>query len=73
MNSNLTTPSWIVRVEFALVIGLLYSTNIISGTFGIILLVFGAIFLLTGTMNVFPMVKLCPANRFGRFMGKKFQ
>ncbi len=71
MNSNITTVSRIVRVGLAIVIVLLFTTKIVSGTFGIILLVFGAIFFLTAAMNFCPMVKVCPANRFGRFMGKK--
>ena len=73
MNTNLTTVSRIVRAGLAIVIVLLFTTKIISGTFGIILLVFGAVFFLTATMNFCPMVKVCPANRFGRIMGKKVQ
>jgi len=40
-----------IRIVFAIVIGLLYYFNVISGTLGIVLIVLAVIFLLTGLFN----------------------
>ena len=45
----------IIRIIIALVIGILYFTNVITGMLATILLIVGIIFLLTG------LVSFCPA------------
>ena len=44
----------IIRIIIAAVIAVLYFTNVVSGTFGIVLLVLAAVFVLTS------LVRFCP-------------
>ncbi len=55
MKKNMGSLDRIVRILVALVIGILYFTNIISGTWVIVLLVVAAIFLLTGFVSFCPL------------------
>lgn len=45
----------LIRVIIAIVIGALYYANIISGTLGIVLLIVGAVFLLTSIVSFCPL------------------
>ena len=45
----------IVRIIVAIVIGILYFTNVITGTLGIILLILGVVFLLTSFVSFCPL------------------
>ena len=48
----------VARIVIALVIGVLYWQNVISGTFGIVLAALAVIFLLTSTVNFCPTYKV---------------
>lgn len=54
MKTNMGSADRIIRIIIAIVIGILYFTNIITGTLGTILLIVGAVFLLTGLVSVCP-------------------
>lgn len=45
----------IVRIIVAIAFGLLYFTNTVTGTFGIVLLVLGIVFLLTSIVSFCPL------------------
>lgn len=55
MKKNMGSADRIIRIIIAIVIGILYFTNVITGLLATILLIVGAIFLLTG------LVSACPA------------
>ncbi len=48
----------IIRVILAAVIAVLYFTGVVTGTWGIVLLVIGAILLITGLVGFCPLYKL---------------
>ena len=52
----------VIRVLLGIVLLVLYFTNVVSGAFGIILLVVGAIALLTGIVGVCPLYLLLKIN-----------
>lgn len=52
----------IIRLIIAAVIGVLFFTNIISGTLGIILLVLAGIFVLTSVISFCPLYTLVGAS-----------
>lgn len=52
----------IIRLIIAAVIGILFFTNIISGTLGIILLALAGIFVLTSVISFCPLYTLVGAN-----------
>ena len=54
MKKNMGSMDRIIRVILAILFAVLYFTNIVSGTAGIILLVLGGVFLLTS------MISFCP-------------
>lgn len=55
MKSNVSNLDRIVRVLIAVLVGILYYTNIISGTIAIILGVVAVIFLATSLINFCPL------------------
>lgn len=57
----------IVRITIAIILSLLVSTEIITGTFGYALLTIGAILLLTGIIN------FCPVYSFFKYNTRKFK
>ena len=68
MKKNLGTADKIIRVIIAVVIGLLYFTNVIAGTLGIVLLVIAGVFLLTSIVGFCPLyapfgINTCPSKR----------
>lgn len=66
MKKNMGTADKVIRILIAIVIAALFFTNVITGTLGIVLLVFAAIFLLTS------IVSFCPLYLpFGINTGKK--
>ena len=66
MKKNMGTADKVIRILVAIVIAILFFTNVISGTLGIVLLVLAAIFLLTS------IVSFCPLYLpFGINTGKK--
>jgi len=55
MKANMGTTDRALRVGVALLIAVLYFTNIISGTIAIVLLAFAAIFALTSLISFCPL------------------
>lgn len=55
MKKNMGTIDIAIRIVVALIISVLYFSNIISGTVGIILLVVAAVFILTSLLGICPL------------------
>jgi len=55
MKANMGSADKVIRIVLAVLIGILYFTNVITGTLGIILLVVGGIFLLTSVVSFCPL------------------
>ncbi len=62
MKKNMGSIDKIIRLIIAAVIGILFFTNIISGTLGIILLALAGIFVLTSVISFCPLYTLVGAN-----------
>lgn len=62
MKKNMGTADRITRVIIAAIIGILYFTETISGTLGIILLILSGIFVLTSFINFCPIYALFKIN-----------
>lgn len=68
MKKNMGKTDRIIRVLLAAVFAVLYFTNTVTGTFGLILLILGGIFLLTSVVSFCPLYTLiglntCPAKK----------
>lgn len=55
MKKNMGNADKTVRILIAVVIGILYFTNVISGTLGLILLILAAVFVLTSLVSFCPL------------------
>jgi hypothetical protein len=55
MKKNIGTIDKVIRILVAVAIAVLYFTNIISGTLGIILLVLAGVFVLTSLIGICPL------------------
>ena len=55
MKPNMGNADKIIRILLAAVFAVLYFTNVITGTVGIVLLVFGAVFVLTSAISFCPL------------------
>lgn len=55
MKPNMGTADKIIRIVLAAVFAIFYFTNVITGTFGIVLLVLGAVFVLTSAIGFCPL------------------
>ena len=55
MKKNMGSADRMVRIIIAIIIAILYFTNIISGTLGLILLVLSGIFLFTSFISFCPL------------------
>jgi len=55
MKKNMGSADRIIRIVIAILIAVLYFTNVISGTVGIVLLALAAIFLLTSVVSFCPL------------------
>ena len=55
MKKNMGIADKIIRILIAAVVATLFSTNIISGTLGIILLVLSGVFILTSFVSFCPL------------------
>ena len=55
MKKNMGNADRIIRTIIAVVIAVLYFTNVISGTLGIVLLVLAVVFLLTSFVSFCPL------------------
>jgi glucan phosphoethanolaminetransferase (alkaline phosphatase superfamily) len=68
MKRNMGNTDRFIRILVAAVIGILYYTNIISGTVGIVLLVLAGVFVLTSLISFCPLYSLfgfstCPLKK----------
>ena len=55
MKKNMGTIDKVIRILIAAVVAALYFTNVISGTLGIVLLAFAAVFVLTSLISFCPL------------------
>ena len=55
MKQNMGTIDKVIRIIIAVIIAGLYFTNVISGTLGIVLLVFAGVFVLTSLISFCPL------------------
>ncbi|NOX45411.1 MAG: DUF2892 domain-containing protein [Chlorobi bacterium] len=55
MKKNMGSADKIIRIILAIVVGVLYYMGIITGTLGIVLLVFAAIFVITSFVSFCPL------------------
>ncbi|HCQ29218.1 MAG TPA: DUF2892 domain-containing protein [Flavobacteriales bacterium] len=62
MKHNVGTADKIVRIILAIVFAGLYFGNVVTGTFGIVLLVLGIVFLLTAIVGFCPLYTLFGIN-----------
>ena len=67
MKKNMSKTDRYVRIILAAILGALYFTNTVTGTFGIVLLVLGVVFLATSFVRFCPLYAIvglntCPAN-----------
>ncbi|NRD21009.1 DUF2892 domain-containing protein [Winogradskyella eckloniae] len=65
MKKNMGNTDKIIRFAIAIVVGILFFTGTISGTFGIILLVLAGVFVLTSLVSFCPLytifgLRSCP-------------
>ena len=62
MKKNMGNIDKIIRVLVAIVIAVLFFTNVISGTLGLVLLVLAGVFVLTSVMSFCPLYTLVGIN-----------
>jgi hypothetical protein len=62
MKANMGTTDKIIRIAIAALIAILYFTNVISGTLGIVLLVAAAVFVLTSLISFCPLYPIIGMN-----------
>lgn len=62
MKKNMGSADRIIRIIIAAVIAVLFFTNVISGTLGIILLVLAGVFVLTSMISFCPLYTLVGAS-----------
>lgn len=62
MKKNMGNTDRIIRVVLAIVFSVLYFTGIVTGTFGLVLVVLGAIFLATSFISFCPLYTLVGMN-----------
>ncbi|NCT17192.1 MAG: DUF2892 domain-containing protein [Flavobacteriaceae bacterium CG_4_8_14_3_um_filter_34_10] len=65
MKKNMGSADKLIRVFLAAIIGVLYFTNVITGTLGIVLMVLAIVFLLTSLVSFCPLypllgIRTCP-------------
>ncbi|PQJ13873.1 YgaP family membrane protein [Nonlabens xylanidelens] len=65
---NLGTIDRIIRILFAVVVSILFFTNVVTGTLGVILLIVGGVLLATSFMNFCPLyavlgINSCPIKK----------
>jgi hypothetical protein len=55
MKKNMGSADRIIRVIIAVIVGVLYYTGTVSGTLGLILLIFAGVFILTSFISFCPL------------------
>ena len=68
MKKNVGSIDRVMRIIIAILIAVLYFTNVINGTLGIVLLIVGGILLVTSLFSLCPIylmlgIKTCPAKK----------
>lgn len=68
MKKNMGNADRIIRIAAALIFGILYFTNTIAGTTGLVLLIAGSVFLLTSLIGFCPLytvlgIKTCATKK----------
>jgi len=68
MKKNMGSTDRILRIIIAAVIAILYFTGTVSGTLGLVLLILGAVFVLTSLVSFCPLYSIfglntCPAKK----------
>ena len=71
MKQNMGSIDRILRIIFAAVFGLLYFNGLVTGTWGIVLLVMGGIFVLTSLVGFCPLYTVLGLNTCPRKTGAK--
>lgn len=69
MKKNMGSADKIIRLIIAAIIAILYLTNVISGTIGIVLLVLAGVFVLTSLISFCPLYTLIGLNTCGKKQG----
>lgn len=62
MKPNMGTTDRIIRILIAVAIAVLYFTNIITGTLGVILLILAGVFVLTSIISFCPLYTIFGIN-----------
>ena len=62
MKKNLGNIDRALRVTVALLLGILYFSNVVTGTFGVILLIVAVVFLLTSSISFCPLYTILGLN-----------
>ncbi len=68
MKKNMGTADRVIRIIAAIVMAILYFTHVVTGTFGLVLLVLAIVFVLTSLVSFCPLytlfgIKTCPASK----------
>lgn len=68
MKKNMGSADRVIRLVLAAIFAALYFTNTVTGTLGIVLLVLGAVFVLTSLISTCPLysifgISTCPAKK----------
>mgnify|MGYP001788232248 CR=1 FL=1 len=58
MKANMSSTDRIIRSIIAIVIAILYFTNVVTGTVGIVLILLASVFLLTSFVSFCPLYSL---------------
>jgi hypothetical protein len=72
MKRNMGTTDKMLRVLLAVIIAILYLTNIISGTPGIVLIIFALVFVLTSFVSFCPLYVPFGWNTMRKINKKKY-
>ncbi len=62
MKKNMGSADKTIRLVFAVIFAALYFANVVTGTFGIVLLIFGVVFALTSLVSFCPLYTLVGIN-----------
>ena len=62
MKKNMGAADKIIRIVLAAIMAVLYFTNVVTGTFGIVLLVLAAVFVLTSLISFCPLYSIVGLN-----------
>lgn len=62
MKKNMGSTDKTIRIVIALIIAGLYFGNVVTGTLGIVLLIFAAVFLLTSIISFCPLYSIIGVN-----------